>query len=248
MLSMHTLSIRILFLGLLCTNGMSHATAVEQNDQGTVSYSRQVTFELTFANRDMIWLGDPASPTTSVYPKPGARPIATDMCVTTLVEDNSSPRRRYFREARIAGDSGQQNVYAFTSKREKIIGTIVDQGRFSPNDFYHNNRELLPSWPADVSVLAYDARENSLYIDARIPGPLVSESLDFLPLEISNASGNRIVGRFSINYIPSDSNSGPVKFAAVSLTLQKPRPGDHTCGSNRAKRISRHGRSPWIVR
>jgi hypothetical protein len=216
----HPLSIRLLLLGLVFISGLAGVTAVEQHDHGAVSFARRITFELTFANRDLIWFGDPASPTTSVYLKPGAHPMATDLCVSTLVENNESPSRHYFREARITKDNGNHNVYAFTSQCEKVIGTIDQQGRFLPNEFYRNNRKLLPSWPADASVLAYDPKENALSIDVEIPGPLVSESLDFLPLEIFDDDHNSLAGRFSIDYSPSDDSSDVVKSAVVSLTLQ----------------------------
>jgi hypothetical protein len=217
---LHSLSPRLLLLGLLCINGLFSATAIATDGPGGVSVNRQVTFELTFANQDLIWLGDPASPTASVYPKPGARPIATDMCVSTLSKNHSAPRRRYFQEARIAVVNGQRNVYAFTSQREKLIGTIDAQGRFSANDFYHANRELLPSWPAETAALAYDAKENMLYIEAEYAGPLVSEKLDFLPLELADSGGHRIGGHFSIDFAPAASGSERMEFAKVALTLQ----------------------------
>ncbi|MEX0610476.1 MAG: hypothetical protein WD229_00020, partial [Pirellulales bacterium] len=170
---LHFLSIQVLSWGLIFTSGIAHATAAERHGHGTISFARQVTFELTYANRDLIWLGDPASPTAVVYAKPAAQPIATDFYVSTLIENHGSPCRRYFREARIAADNNARKVYAFTENREKVIGTIDDQGSFSPNEFYENNRELLPTWPADASVLAFDSEENALYDKVEIPGPLV---------------------------------------------------------------------------
>jgi hypothetical protein len=165
--------------------------------------ARTVTFDLTFANRDLIWIGDPGSPAALVYVKPGARPIATDLCVRTLVESTGSPGRRYLNEARITGNAKARDVYAFTKEREKLIGAIDDQDRFSANAFYRHNRELLPSWPADPSVLAYDPKQNALYYLVDIPGPVLSESLDFLPLELADTGGNPLPGRFSIYYAPT---------------------------------------------
>jgi len=220
---LHLRSLRVLAWGLILAGGIAPATAAERHERGAVSFARQVTFELTFANRDLIWLGDPASPTALAYPKPGARPIATDLYVTTLVEDHESPGRRYFGEARIAADKDGRKVYAFTQNREKVIGTIDGQGRFSPNETYENDRALLPTWPADASVLAYDSAENALYSEIDVPGPKVSESLDFLPLALSDANGNNVAGRFSIDFAPSGIGGSAAKAAAVSLTLQNGR-------------------------
>lgn len=202
-------------VGTIC--GISNPPNMQADDADTVSFSRQITFELTFANRDLIWLGDPASPTTSLYPKPGARPIATDLCVSTLIHDNVSPRRRYFHEARIATESGIRKVYAYTRQREKLIGNIDRNHRFSPNEFYRNHRELLPSWPIDGATLTYDDQKNSLYCDIDVPGPLVRESLDFLPLKLFNAKKKLVDGRFSIDFVASDGGG------VVSLTLQNER-------------------------
>ena len=213
------LSSRILSFGLLVFSGFSAAVAAEQNDRG-VSFSRQVTFELTYANQDMIWLGDPASPTASAYPKPRARPIATDLCVSTAVEDREPRGRRFFREARITVENGVRKVYAFTSKREKMIGVVDAQGRFLPDDFYRDNRELLPSWPVDASILSFDDQENSLYYNIVIPGPELSESLDFLPLKLSDADDNAVEGRFSIDFVPLDDSRDVKNLAEVVLTLQ----------------------------
>ena len=199
--------------------GLEDLSAAKQQDSPDIAFSRQVTFELTFSNQDMIWLGDPASPTASAYPRPGAQPIATDMCVRTLVEDNASPSRRYFNEARIVKQDAVRKVYAFTSKREKVIGSIDSQGRFSPNQFYKDNRELLPSWPLDASILAYDAEANALYYDLEVPGPLVTESLDFLPLEMSNESGDLLTGRFSIEFSPADVGNAAGAPAEVLLVM-----------------------------
>ena len=124
------------------------------------------------------------------------------------------------REARIAADKDTRKVYAFTKQREKVIGAIDGRGRFSPNDFYKNNRELLPTWPTDASVLKYDSQENALYYDVAVPGPLVSESLDFLPLELSDAEGNVVAGRFSIDFAPSENSGDAAKSSVVSLLLQ----------------------------
>jgi len=210
-----------LSLGLfIIAGGVNAAQALDAPVRRDLSYSRQVIFELTYRNRDLIWLGDPASPTASVYLKRNARPIATDLCVSTLVKDNVSSSRRYFHEARIATKNGVRNVYALTSRREKLIGTIDEKNRFSPNEFYKHNQELLPSWPTNASSLEYDAEKNRLFFDIDIPGPLVSESLDFLPLELSQIHDTPVEGQFSIDYALSGDVSDTAKPAIVSLTLK----------------------------
>ena len=211
-------SIQVFCWALILTGGIAHTSAAQRPAPQAITFARQVTFELTYANRDLIWLGDPASPTALAYAKPDARPIATDAYVTTVVEDHKSPFRRYFREARIAPHGNTRNVYAFTQDREKLIGTIDDQGRFSPNKSYETSRELLPTWPTDASILAYDSEENALYLEIDVPGPVVSESIDFLPLALSDAEGNKVTGRFSIDYAPSD-NAGAAKSRVISLTF-----------------------------
>lgn len=207
--------------GIIFPSGIGHVMAAELRAGAAATIARQVTFELTFANRDLFWFGDPASPTALVYVKPGARPIATDLHVTTLTKSNASPSRRYVDEARIAAENDTHVVYAFTREREKVVGTIDEQGRFSPNDFYANNRALLPAWPTDASVLAYDRQRNALYYEVEIPGPQVSEALDFLPLELTDTGGNALDGHFSIEYAPSGER-GKAKAPAVSLTFQNP--------------------------
>lgn len=204
---------------LVLTVEAVHSNAAERHKQHPVSFSRRVAFELTYLNRDLIWVGDPVSPTASAYAKPDARPIATDFYVTTTTENHESPSRHYFREARIATEGNVRTVYAFTASREKVIGTIDDEGHFLPNEFYKNNRELLPTWPVDTSVLAYDEKEQALYKEVEVPGPQISESLDFLPLKLSDAKGNPVVGNFSIDYATSN-NSSVSQTAVVSLTLQ----------------------------
>ena len=220
MISIRLFSIPVLAWGIIFNSGNAHATAAEQRDAGAVTFNRQAKFELTFANRDLTWFGDPGSPTALVYPKPGVRPIATDFWVVTVSEDYKSRGRRYMREARIAADNDTRKVYAFTKHREKVIGEINGRGRFSPNDFYKNNRELLPTWPTDASLLTYDSQENALYYDVAAAGPLVSESLDFLPLELSDGKGNVVAGRFSIDFAPSENNGDAAKSSVVSLVLQ----------------------------
>ena len=159
----HSLLIHLFSCGLLLTIGIARVAEADGIVRSAKSFARQSTFRLTFANRDLIWLGDPASPTATMYVNPAARPIATDFYVETRVESSEPLGRRYMREARIAADGEARSVYAFTEQCEKAIGTIDDQGRFLPNVFYANNRELLPSWPADASVLAYDTKEDALY-------------------------------------------------------------------------------------
>jgi hypothetical protein len=224
MTHLHFLTIQVFSWGIILASGFSSASATERHKNAAETLTRQAEFKLTFANRDLIWLGDPASPTSLVYPKPGARPIATDFQVTTMTENHTSPSRQYLREARIVADGNLRKVYAFTSAREKLIGTIDNQGRFSPNKFYKNNRELLSTWPADASTLAYDSQENSLYYEVEIPGPVVSETLDFLPLALADKEGNAVAGRFSIDYAPSaapsEKGAAAIEPAAVSLTLQ----------------------------
>lgn len=214
------LSIQVLYWGLILASGIAHATAAERDEHGTHSFAREVTFQLTYANRDLIWFGDPASPTASVYVKPDARPLATDFYVSTLAETYESPCRRYFREARIAADNNIQTVYAFTENREKVIGIIDEQGRFSPNEFYENNRQLLPTWPADASILAYDPKENALYNEIELPGPLMSESLDYLPLKLCDANGGTVTGRFSIDCAPSANSGRGVESTVLLLTME----------------------------
>ena len=204
-------SIQALALGLVLGVGLSTASAKSGDD----TFKQQVTFEVTYSNKDLVWLGDPASPTALVYPKPGARPIATDMHVTKLTESTNSPARRTMDEARIVVDKETRTVFAFTSNREQIIGTINKDGHFSPNDFYLHNHNLLPTWPVDASVLAYDPAENKLYYEVAITGPQISESLDFLPLELSDAKGKAVAGTFAIDFAPAD------KSPVVSLTFEQ---------------------------
>lgn len=213
-------SAETLFGTIILAGAVAHAVASEPSAHGGETFARQVTFKLTFSNRDVIWHGDPASPNALLYVKPGAQPIATDVQVTTTVESDDSPSRRYMREARIAGDDGERGVYAFTTIREKVIGTIDAQGRFAPNEFYDNNRELLPTWPADASVLAYDPQENALYYEAKLPGPRMSESADFLPLELHNAKGEAVGGTYSIGYKPYSGQRDQAAAPSVRLVLE----------------------------
>jgi hypothetical protein len=216
-----TLVISAVLSGLNFDDGRSNAAAAENATRDAASFSRRATFELTYANRDLVWHGDPASPTAPAYLKPGARPIATDFCLTTTVASHESPFRWYLREARVADDGGVRTVYAFTERREKVVGTIDEDGQFVPNDFYKENRGLLPTWPRDPSVLMYDENENSLYEDRNVPGPVVTESFDFLPLQLSEANGEQAVGRFVIDYAPSTESHGSAESPTVSLTLQR---------------------------
>jgi hypothetical protein len=158
MTSVYFLSFQALAWGLVFIAGSTHAATAGHVDAGGESINRRITFKLTFANRDLIWFGDPGSPTALMYPKPRARPTATDVHITTTLEERWSRGRHYLREARVAVGDNSQTVYAFTKNGEKLVGTIDDQGHFTPNDFYKNNRELLSTWPANTSSLAYDAR------------------------------------------------------------------------------------------
>lgn len=185
------------------------------------TFAHTVTFELTYANGDLIWLGDPASPAAMLYLKPAAQPIATDMHVRTLREFQQSPQRRYMREARIVADGQTRIVHAFTSQREKVIGTVDSAGRFTPHDFYHRHRELLPSWPADAALLAYDPDRNLLFYEVEVPGPVVEETLDFLPLGLIDPAGQPVTGQFRIDYAAQ--NDGALTAPPViSLRLDRP--------------------------
>jgi hypothetical protein len=210
-------TIKVFSWGLIFTSAIAHASA-EQKGREKEAIARDVTFELTFADRDLVWNGDPASPAALVYVKPGARPIATDLRVSRRVESSASPFRRYLSEARIAAEGGARVVYAFTTAREKPIGTIDERGRFSPNDFY-KNRALLPSWPADASVLVYDAKKNALFYNVDLPGPVVAESLDFLPLELTDVRGKPVTGHFSIDYATSGGETA--KSPVASLVFKR---------------------------
>jgi hypothetical protein len=122
------------------------------------------------------------------------------------------------REARIVADGQSRTVRAFTEVRELVIGTIDAKGRFTANDAYKSKRELLPSWPADASVLTYDAAVNALFYEVDLPGPQLIESLDFLPLELTDAAGKPLAGEFAIDFAPSVSGSS-AEPAIVSLTF-----------------------------
>ncbi len=201
--------------------GTLNGSGAEFFDRSLPPYSREVTFEVTFANHDLIWLGDPASPTSVVYPKPQARPIATDFHVRTLITDCESPKRRYFHEARITAENGGLSVFAFTRQREKRIGSISEDNRFSANDFYKDNTELLPSWPTDGTTLIYDDQKNALYHDVDVPGPLLRESLDFLPLNLVDGNERLVEGQFSIDLAQTHEDADASVFAVVSLNLRQ---------------------------
>lgn len=215
----YRVTVQVVACGLAVASGLARAPAAEQRDRDESAVSRTVTFELTFSNRDLVWHGDPASPLALVYVKPAAKPIATDVHVRKLVESYESPCRRYLREARIAAGDRGRVVYAFTNMREKPIGALDKEGRFSANAFYANNRALLPSWPADASDLAYDPQRDALYYEVELPGPVVSESFDFLPLELSDEQGKPVAGHFAIDYAPSR-DGGAAEPAVASLTLR----------------------------
>src|SRR2546421_153668 len=129
MISLRLFSIPVVAWGIILNNSHTHATAAEQGNASAVTFNRQAKFELTFANRDLIWFGDPGSPTALVYLKPCVRPIATDFWVVTVSEDYKTRGRNYRREARIAADQDTRKVYAFTKHREKMIGEVNGRGR-----------------------------------------------------------------------------------------------------------------------
>lgn len=216
-------NVRMFALVVIFVRGHVPAPADEPGERYGTNVTRQVTFKLTFANRDLIWQGDPASPAALLYVRPGARPIAADVCVRAFIETRAPSFRHYMREARIAAADRPPLVHAFTKEREKVIGEIGEQGRFIPNDFYQRRRELLPTWPADASVLVYDPKENSLYYEVLAAGPRVSESLDFLPLDIDDAHGERIVGRYSIDYAAARED-GVENSPVVALTIHGQKP------------------------
>ncbi len=194
-------------IGLLATADTTKAADDASAAPPIAGITRHVTFELTFANRDLTWLGDPASPATMVAIKPGARPIATDLCVRTLTESRQSPARRTMREARVVGDGPPRTVMAFTHEREKAIGSIDAAGHFTANDFYRQDHGLLPSWPADPAVLKYDAAQNALYYEVDMPGPQLVESLDHLPLDAWDKQGTPLTGQFELEYRPAAEGS-----------------------------------------
>ncbi|MBX3414950.1 MAG: hypothetical protein KF708_19855 [Pirellulales bacterium] len=205
----------LLFLGMSIAR-LGETSAADPVRPLASSIARSVVFELTFDNHDLVWLGDPASPTTSVHVRAGARPLATDLCVTTMAENHAQAGRRYLREARITSDGKERTVRAFTTQREVTIGTIDAQGRFLPNDSYLQNKNLLPSWPQDVSALEYDAEENALYYTLEGGGPAIRETLDFLPLDLRDGNGRPIAGEYSIAYEPAESDD---RSAAPVVTL-----------------------------
>ena len=188
--------------------------ACPAENSGT-TYDRQVVFELTFPNKSLTWLGDPASPTATAYVTTAAQPLATDVAVYTILKSQQHPTRRYYGEARIAMRGVDRTVLAFTKNREQIIGTIGEDSRFLPNRFYHDQRELLPSWPIDANELSYDPQRNQLYRKLKVPGPLVSEQIDFLPLDIRQTNGQAVAGEFEIDFAPSGQSTDRV--GTVSL-------------------------------
>jgi len=192
------------------------STASAESPASDSGIQRSVTFELTFANNDLIWLGDPASPSTLIYLKAGAKPIATDSCVTTLTQNSQSPARRYMREARVATVEGKRTVYGFTKSSERVIGTVDDKNHFVPNEFYAKNHDHLPTWPTDAAVLSYDEKENALFYTVDAPGPVMEETLDFLPLALKDTSGNVVAASYVIEVATSAESKAPV----ASLVLK----------------------------
>ncbi|MBY0588968.1 hypothetical protein K2X85_17480 [bacterium] len=180
--------------------------------------SRPVTFELTFEQNNLTWLGDPASPVSRVAVKKGAPAVATDVVVRTLTESDVPIAREYMAESRLAKrDDGSIEVYAFTPLKEKLVGTVNEKGEFIANDFYRQNRKLLPRWPDDPAQLHYEPSDHALARAVNVPGNYVRESLDFLPLDIVDASGNRVMGEFEIKFTPAT----PQASAHVALLLHQ---------------------------
>lgn len=204
----------LLLVAIFVEHGSVYADSALQSH----GVRRAVMFELTFPNSDLIWLGDPASPNTLIYLRAGAKPIATDVCVTTLTQNTQSPARRYMREARVATLDGKKTVYAFTKNSERVIGTIDDKNRFAPNDFYVNHHDHLPTWPIDASLLSFDEKQNALYYAVDVTGPVMDESLDFLPLALKDSSGNAVGGQYAIEVATSAETKSPV----ASLVLKSP--------------------------
>ncbi len=204
--------------GLAAAGPTGLGWAVEAGESPPRSCSRQVRFQLSFAQKDLIWHGDPASPTATVFIRPGARPIATDLQLTTLTERHDRPHRRYVTEARIASAPPPRTVYAFTSQREKVVGVVDAEGRFLPNDFLANHRGLLPSWPNDATCLQYDPERNALYYEVALPGPVATESLDFLPLELYDARGQAVENPGSLVFTPAE--PATQRPATLVLTLE----------------------------
>src|SRR5262249_60030078 len=60
-------SIFVLASLMILSYGNGHASALETHRESSATFNRQAKFELTFANRDLTWLGDPSSPTALVY-------------------------------------------------------------------------------------------------------------------------------------------------------------------------------------
>ncbi len=211
------LAIVVLAGAIVPAGGFHLVQAGQPSSRSADTFARQVMFEVTYAHRDLTWWGDPASPTSSAYPRPGARPVATDMHVRTTIASHLSPQQNDLHAARITLENNTRTVRAFTANREQIVGTIDAQGHFMPNDFYTRHRELLPSWPVDAAVLAYDASRNMLYQKVDLPGPRFTESLDFLPLDVQTPEGQSLAGRFAIEFTPAQ---GTVDLPVVSLTMQ----------------------------
>jgi hypothetical protein len=216
-----------LLAALLLSTSISHAGQ---------TISRSITFDVTFAQQDLTWLGDPASPLSTASIKNGAQPLATDLVVRTLTESTEPILRRYYPEARLQMIDGQLTLFAFTPKKEKIIGTVTPAGRFLPNDFYLKNHSLLPGWPEDPATLRYQAGDIALHKEVHLPGRHASESLDFLPLNLTQPTGQRASGTCTILFSPSaadqpaqlhlvlHADNGPITLATATLPRWLPRP------------------------
>lgn len=215
-----SLSFELTFSIALLAFGDSPLFAGETNAPEPVGVTRQGTFKLTFAHADLIWLADPASPSATFQIKPAARPIATDFHITTRVADHRTPARRYFREARLVATDRGHEVRAFTREREKIIGEIDRSGRFFANEFYRKNRELLPSWPADDAQLIYDQDEHALYREIDATDPVQTETSDYLPLSLVDASERLLHGEYSIVFTPTDGTATEKQGTASLLFKQ----------------------------
>jgi len=182
-------------------------------------YSRDVDFRMTFSAGDVVWFGDPASPTAVMIPKAGAKPIATDVRVTTISVPADAPTRRYFHEARVAKSGETLEVYAFTAQREKLIGRVNADGAFVPNAAFNEQAELLPTWPRDPSHIRYDQEATALFVEVELPTPVPTRSYDFLPLNLTTSRGAPVTGTYAIDYTPPMGDGMHKKDGEIALNF-----------------------------